>query len=72
MRPRAPATGYLVTGTCRESLVDLFAAERHIVLALYCLAMALFVALLLMAALAADYIDDLKNGHRRSKKWWQK
>ena len=52
--------------------MDPFTAERHIVLALFCVAMALFVALLLLAALAADYVDEVKNGNSRNKKWWQK
>ena len=43
--------------------MDPFTAERHIVLALYCIAMALFVALFLLAALAADYVDEVKNGN---------
>jgi hypothetical protein len=46
--------------------------DRHLALALYCVGIALVVALFLLAALAADYVDELKNGHRRNKKWWQK
>jgi hypothetical protein len=57
---------------CREPLMDLFTADRHVVLALYCIAIALFVALFLLAALAADYVDEAKKRQRRNKKWWQK
>lgn len=52
--------------------MDPFTAEHHIVLALYCIAMALFVALVLLAALAAEYVDEVNNGNRRNKKWYQK
>ena len=52
--------------------MDPFTADRHLVLALYCVGIALIVALFLLAALAADYVAELENGRRRNKKWWQK
>ena len=48
--------------------MDPFTADRHLVLALYCVGAALIVALLLLAALALDYVDELKNDNRRNKK----
>ena len=66
---RGPLLGTVIR---REFPLDPFTAEHHIVLALYCIAMALFVALVLLAALAAEYVDEVNNGNRRNKKWYQK
>lgn len=47
-------------------------ADRHVAIALLCVGMAIPVALFLLAALAADYVDEMKRDAHRKKKWWQK
>jgi hypothetical protein len=47
-------------------------ADRHVAIALLCVGMAIPVALFLLAALAADYVEEMKRDAHRKKKWWQK
>ena len=47
-------------------------ADRHVAIALFCLGIAILVALLLLAALAADYVEELKRRAPRKKRRWQK
>jgi hypothetical protein len=39
---------------------------------LHCIAVALFLTVIVQAEVLSDYYDELKRGARRGKKWWQK
>lgn len=52
--------------------MDPFAGNAQVIWALYCIGMAVVVAVLLLADLAADHPDELKRGSRGAQKWRQK
>jgi hypothetical protein len=53
-------------------LMDPFSVDRHITWAIYCIAIAAVVALLVLADVMAEYHRELRSGTRHGKKWWQK
>jgi hypothetical protein len=53
-------------------LMDRFTTDPNLVWALWCILVAMLVALLLVADATATYVRELKSGMRRGKKWWQK
>jgi hypothetical protein len=52
--------------------MDPLSFSVHVGAAVYCIAIAMLVALLLLADATADYHRELKNRPRRGKKWWEK
>ena len=52
-------------------LIDAF-ADRHVAIDLLCVGLPIPMALFLLAALAADYVEEMKRDAHRKKKWWQK
>lgn len=51
---------------------DPFSRDPHLTLAIYCVAISMFLMLVVSSATAADYYEELKTGARRGKKWWRK
>jgi hypothetical protein len=47
-------------------------SDPHMFAAVYCIAVALFLTVIVQAEVLSDYYDELKRGARRGKKWWQK
>ncbi len=52
--------------------MDTFWGDPHVVLAMYCIAVALFLTVIVQAEVIADYYQEVRSGARRGKKWWQK
>jgi hypothetical protein len=52
--------------------MDAFWRDPHMLAAVYCIAVALFLTVIVQAEVLADYYDEVKSGARRGKKWWQK
>ena len=52
--------------------MDPFAAAPHLARALYCIAAAVILAVLVLAEMTADYHHKSRTGARRGKKWWEK
>jgi hypothetical protein len=52
--------------------MDTFWSDPHMFGAVYCIAAALFLTVIVQAEVLSDYYDELKRGARRGKKWWRK
>ena len=52
--------------------MDAFWGEPHMLVAVYCIAVAIFLTVIVQAAVLSDYYEEAKRGARRGKKWWQK
>jgi hypothetical protein len=52
--------------------MNAFGGDPHILVAVYCIAIALLLTVIVQAEVLSDYHDEVKRGARRGKKWWQK
>lgn len=52
--------------------MDVFGGDPHTLAAVYCIAIAIFLTVVVQAGGLSDYYDEVKRGARRGKKSWQK
>jgi len=52
--------------------MDTFWSDPHMVVAVFSIAAALFLTVIVQAEVISDHYQEVKSGARRGKKWWQK
>jgi hypothetical protein len=58
--------------TLDQQPADPFSSDRHLTFALCCVALSMFLTLIVLSSTMSDYYQEMRSGSRRGKKWWQK